>query len=100
MIVLDTDLISLLDHPDSRDFGGLLNRLEVANDVGGMVAATIASFEEQMRGWLSYINSRRNVADQVDAYLRLGRALGKVRGHECLAVQYSSRKRVCRLAKI
>ena len=68
-------MISLLDHPDPADFGRLLARLEVANDVGEVVAATIISFEEQSRGWLSYINSRRQVADQVDAYLRLQRMI-------------------------
>ena len=75
MILLDTDLLSLLDFNDSPATLDIVARLEVAADVGDQVTLSIISFEEQARGWLSYINSRRRAADQVDAYKRLQRML-------------------------
>ena len=75
MIVLDTDVLTLLDFSQSQGAKLLLARLKVAADAGESSALTIVSFEEQARGWLSYINSRKRAADQVDAYLRLQRML-------------------------
>lgn len=71
MIALDTDVLSLLDHPGSDRTRRLLDRLDRAEREGDVVGVTVVTFEEQMRGWLSYINSRRRSAEQVDAYLRL-----------------------------
>jgi tRNA(fMet)-specific endonuclease VapC len=69
MVVLDTDLISLLERKDSPARQPLQARLEQLplEDV----ATTIISYEEQTRGWLAYMARARTVAQQVDAYRRL-----------------------------
>jgi tRNA(fMet)-specific endonuclease VapC len=69
MFVLDTDHMSLLEHPHSQDATRLRARIErVAPDLR---VTTIISFEEQTRGWMSYIAKSRTLVKQVEAYRRL-----------------------------
>jgi tRNA(fMet)-specific endonuclease VapC len=73
MIVLDTDILSLLDLRKGQAYINLaerLNRPEVSD-----VYTTIVSFEEQMRGWLAVIASANDMSRQVRAYERLHRML-------------------------
>jgi tRNA(fMet)-specific endonuclease VapC len=53
MIILDTDHISVLSHPESERGRRLIARLaEHGEDV---LAVTCVTVEEQMRGWLAAI---------------------------------------------
>lgn len=77
MIVLDTDCISLLER-DNPDAAQLRKRL--AEEVSPLEAATtIITFEEQMRGWLAYVNKARTLEQQTSAYEKLFRFLHNYR---------------------
>lgn len=72
MYILDTDHLSVLDK------GGVEAQrllLRLANINPSQVAATIISYEEQMRGWLSQIARAKNVSEQVESYKKLRRQL-------------------------
>jgi tRNA(fMet)-specific endonuclease VapC len=69
--LLDTDHITILEKGRGAEWDRLQSRLA---DLGeGDVAATIISFEEQTRGWLSYLAQARSLTQQVEAYARLRR---------------------------
>jgi tRNA(fMet)-specific endonuclease VapC len=68
MYILDTDHLSVLDR------GGvaarpLLQRLATIEPT--QVATSIISYEEQMRGWLSYAAKVRTVEQEIDVYKQL-----------------------------
>jgi tRNA(fMet)-specific endonuclease VapC len=68
MVVLDTDLVSLLSRRDSELSVRLTQRLEtVANDV----VTTIVTYEVQMRGWLAFVAKAHTVLAEIRAYDRL-----------------------------
>ena len=73
MLVLDTDHLSLLQWNVGVEGRRLEKRLsEVDADE---IVTTIVNFEEQMRGWLSYLAKARTVVQQLEAYRRLSRHL-------------------------
>jgi tRNA(fMet)-specific endonuclease VapC len=69
MIVLDTDHISLLQHPDSPEGQSLIRRLAASNDQD--IVTTVATVEEQMRGCLQVIARYRDLQQQADYYDKL-----------------------------
>ena len=73
MFVLDTDHVSLLERAGSFQANRLRARLEQVP--AEERATTIISFEEQTRGWLSYLAKSRSLVQQIDAYRRLKRQL-------------------------
>ena len=77
MLVLDTDHVSLLLRPESREGAALEDRLAALG--GGKVATTIVTFEEQFRGWLAVIAKARRPDQLVTAYGRLQAFLGAFR---------------------
>lgn len=77
MIVLDTDCLSLLERERLLESSNLLRNLEERSSED--ICTTIISFEEQMRGWLSYIARCKSVEDQVVGYERLHRFLESYR---------------------
>lgn len=69
MVVLDTDLLTLVQHKRGKAVDRLSFRLgELTDDE---IAATIISYEEQMRGWLALLSAARDMAGQVEVYRRL-----------------------------
>ncbi len=72
MYILDTDHLSVIDRGGVKA-KGLLQRL--ANINPAQVATSIISYEEQMRGWLSYTAKAQTVEKQVEAYRELKRQL-------------------------
>ncbi|MCG8368703.1 MAG: type II toxin-antitoxin system VapC family toxin [Pseudanabaenales cyanobacterium] len=72
MYILDTDHLSVLDH-GGASAQRLLQRL--ASISSNQVAASIISYEEQMRGWLSYIAKAQTIEQQVETYKQLKRQL-------------------------
>jgi tRNA(fMet)-specific endonuclease VapC len=69
MIILDTDHISLLQHPDSIEAERLLVRLNSSTDRD--IVTTIVTVEEQMRGWLQVIARYRDLRQQMIYYDKL-----------------------------
>jgi tRNA(fMet)-specific endonuclease VapC len=67
--LLDTDHITILEQERGAEFGRLRSRLADLDE--GDVAVSIISFEEQTRGWLSYLAQARSLTKQVEAYARL-----------------------------
>ena len=83
MIILDTDVLSLVQRDDSA--GGLRVRARIAQlPPEELVATTIISYHEQTRGWLAYIAKARTKAQQVDAYSLLAKHLDDYRAARVL----------------
>ncbi|AFY32351.1 type II toxin-antitoxin system VapC family toxin [Calothrix sp. PCC 7507] len=72
MYILDTDHLSVLDR-GGANAQRLLQRL--ASLSSSQVATSIISYEEQMRGWLSYIAKAQSIEQQVETYKQLKRQL-------------------------
>jgi len=72
MIVLDTDHLSCLEW-GSDESANLRARLAESSD--RTVVVSIASYEEQMRGWMALLSKTPDVKRQVDAYSRLRKHL-------------------------
>ena len=72
MIVLDTDHLSCLEW-GSDESAVLRERLSGAMDKD--IVVSIISYEEQMRGWMSFLAKTPDLGKQVDAYLRLQKHL-------------------------
>ncbi len=72
MYLLDTDHLSVLEG-GGAEAERLRRRLHSVPPAE--VAATVVSYEEQTRGWLSYLTKARSLADQVTAYSYLQRHL-------------------------
>ncbi len=68
MYILDTDHLSILDKDTIEGFN--LGR-RLASVPREEVAVTIVTYEEQMRGWLSYVARANTPARQIEAYQRL-----------------------------
>jgi tRNA(fMet)-specific endonuclease VapC len=69
MIILDTDHLSILQHPENPQQERLLAAMERSADAD--FATTSISLEEQMRGWLAAISRARDVHKQLRYYERL-----------------------------
>ena len=68
MILLDTDHMSLLER---REDVSLPLRRRLSACPPDDVAVSIISYEEQTRGWLSYIAQAKSPDGQIEAYRRL-----------------------------
>jgi len=66
MIVLDTDHISRLQHPESQESQFLSQRLAASPDRD--IVTTVATVEEPMRGWLRVIARYNDLQQQVAYY--------------------------------
>ncbi len=77
MYILDTDLFSLTDKTTSAESQRLRFRLSSLRK--DELATTIITFEEQMRGWLSWLAQARSVEQQVERYRQLKRMLTSYR---------------------
>lgn len=72
MYIFDTDHLSVLERGGTN-----AQRLKqkLASISSTQVAVSIISYEEQMRGWLSYIGKAKKVEQQVEAYKQLKQQL-------------------------
>jgi tRNA(fMet)-specific endonuclease VapC len=68
MYILDTDHLSVLERKGASA-QPLLQRMMAIDPA--QVSTTIISYEEQMRGWLSYIAKAQTEEKQVEAYRQL-----------------------------
>jgi tRNA(fMet)-specific endonuclease VapC len=69
VILLDTDHVNVLKYPDHPRFASLTTQLNTSADQD--IATTVITVEEQMRGWLAWINRSDDVRRQVPAYQEL-----------------------------
>lgn len=69
MIILDTDHVSALQHPEAARARTLANRLAASPD--REIVITAVSTEEQLRGWLALLNRYRELRQQAEYYERL-----------------------------
>jgi len=72
MYLLDTDHLSVLERGGTES-QRLRRRLQAVPP--DEVAATVVSYEEQTRGWLSYMAKARSLDEQITAYSYLQRHL-------------------------
>lgn len=72
MYIFDTDHLSVLER-GGVEAQRLLQRISTVNP--DRVAASIISYQEQMQGWLSYINKAQTVERQVVGYKELKQQL-------------------------
>jgi tRNA(fMet)-specific endonuclease VapC len=75
--ILDTDHVTLLEQGRGAECDRVRARLAGLGDRD--VAVTIISFEEQTRGWLTYLARARTLRQQVEAYARLRRMVENYR---------------------
>jgi tRNA(fMet)-specific endonuclease VapC len=68
MIILDTDLLTIVQRAEGDAYTRLAARLDAA---GEPVWVTMVSFEEQMRGWLAYAARARDPEAVIQGYARL-----------------------------
>lgn len=71
MILLDTDHATLLKYPGSERGDRLVGRLRAVS-AAEVIAVSIFTVEEQMRGWLAAAAKERKAIRQVIAYRELG----------------------------
>ena len=69
MILLDTDHLSVFTFPEHSLHAKLVQRMRGSLDQD--FAIPVISVEEQLRGWLAEIASRRHALQQIHAYDRL-----------------------------
>lgn len=69
MIILDSDHLSFLEHPDNQLSQLLESKLSFVTDEP--LVTTVVSMEEQMRGWLAAIARTKRLHDQSLYYKRL-----------------------------
>ena len=69
MILLDTDHVNVLKYPEHPRFASLTAQLNTSADQD--IATTVITLEEQMRGWLAWMNRAQDVHRQVPAYQEL-----------------------------
>ena len=69
MTLLDTDHLSIFKYPESPNALRLRARMAAAHDE--TFGTTIVTVEEQLRGWLAYINRYKDIHKQLQGYERL-----------------------------
>jgi tRNA(fMet)-specific endonuclease VapC len=69
MLVLDTDHVSILQQQIQPEYDALRARL--SSQPAGEIFISIVSFQEQMQGWLAYLNKAKTLAQVGVAYLEL-----------------------------
>ena len=99
MIILDTDILSLLDVETGETYDNIVAHLNLPEN--DEIATTIVSFEEQMRGWLAVIARARKPDELVRAYDKLHRMLRAYRrrpvmdfDHDAATIFYSLRSSI------
>lgn len=65
MIILDTDVLSIVQRAEGEQYNNLARRLDLVDEE---VVVAIISFEEQMRGWLAFIARSRSLEHQIRGY--------------------------------
>ena len=88
MILLDTDHLTVLKYPINERCIRLKERLR--NQPSEIVAVSIVSVEEQMRGWLAAIAKERQARRQVFGYAELARLFDYFRAYSIVLFDESA----------
>jgi tRNA(fMet)-specific endonuclease VapC len=99
MLILDTDVLTLVQRKSGSEYARLDARLEDAS-TSRVIATTIITFEEQMRGWLAYIAKARALERQVLAYARLRELFDDFRVRTVLDFDQSAAERFRDLSRL
>ena len=83
MYVLDTDLLSLMEWPNSQAARRLQSRLDALPD-DVEILTTVINYEEQTRGWFALFAKAKSVTAEVKVYRSLNRHLDNYRGLKTL----------------
>jgi tRNA(fMet)-specific endonuclease VapC len=86
MFILDTDLFSLTDKLSDVASQRLRFRLKRLSE--NELATTIITFEEQMRGWLSWLKQARTLEEQIERYHKLKRMVESY--HDVILLEFDS----------
>jgi tRNA(fMet)-specific endonuclease VapC len=70
MILLDTDMLSIYQNPRSPVAATLRARIAMVPQ-DEEVGTTIVTYEEQTRGWFTFLANARSRTQQIEAYDRL-----------------------------
>jgi tRNA(fMet)-specific endonuclease VapC len=70
MILLDTDMLSIYQNPRSPEAAALRARIALVPQEEE-VGTTIITYEEQTRGWFTFLAKARSRTQQIEAYDRL-----------------------------
>jgi tRNA(fMet)-specific endonuclease VapC len=68
-LILDTDHVSILQEENNPAYERLITRLDQYPP--DEIAVTIISFQEQMQGWMAYLNQARKPSGVLRAYAEL-----------------------------
>jgi tRNA(fMet)-specific endonuclease VapC len=82
MIVLDTDMVTVVQRASGEAYARLMARLE--SSPLQPICVTLVSFEEQSRGWLAYIARSNTLTKQIQAYSRLHKLLQEYQTYRIL----------------
>jgi tRNA(fMet)-specific endonuclease VapC len=97
MLILDTDLFSIIQRGASAEYSRLLARLPRLDQQS--VCVTIVSFEEQTRGWLTYVARAKTGEQQIEAYVRLHRLLNSYCNRRVIDFDAAAMQRYYQLVK-
>jgi tRNA(fMet)-specific endonuclease VapC len=100
MIILDTDIISLVQREESTE--GLRVRAKIAQLPKGEVAATtVITYEEQIQGWFAAMSAARKSAQRVEKELVVyARLLQHIMNYNKIRVLPYDRKAADRFAEL
>jgi tRNA(fMet)-specific endonuclease VapC len=98
MILLDTDIFSFIELPESPEYKRLRARIAEV-DPETPVATTIVTYEEQSRGRLATVNAARTPQQLVLAYTHLRRHIFNYRKIPIIAFDESAALRSAALQK-
>ena len=88
MFLLDTDHLSILHRHQQPEWSRLTSRL--ANHRPEEAAVSIVSYQEQVQGWLTYINRAKKDAEIVEGYRQLQTVFEEYRNFKALALDQSA----------
>jgi tRNA(fMet)-specific endonuclease VapC len=97
MYLLDTDHLTVFDRGGLSAQSLLAKMSQIDPDE---IATTIISYEEQTRGWLSYIAKANSLDDQVLAYSKLQRHLAKFRAATVIGFDQDAAKEFEKLRRL
>jgi tRNA(fMet)-specific endonuclease VapC len=84
MIILDTDILSIVDVPDTPEYVRVAARI-AQTPPHEAVLTTVINYEEQTRGWLDFAANAKTDRQVAEAYGRLRKHLLKYRSMEVVA---------------
>lgn len=99
MIILDTDVVSLIQRRDTPTRELLLAKIDRELAMHPVVT-TVITFEEQVRGWFKLLADAKTLAKEIDVYSRLSHLLDDYRRLRTLNFDDAAAAELQRLRKM